>query len=680
MMYLKIFYSLIFLCLVMNSACSNGSEEVVQSSAESLFFLALSSEEPDEEQLLTCAEEMIFPWSGEALIILSEEIITKPRQQEIKKINRLWKKYISRHGVDDHSLILRQSLALLDGGRPDDLLSSGELADPFFVNLDRLSRNKTDDQREIYNFLGGEPTDLELEMLLSYLGETGLINDLDQSILDWISLKQYNREQNYSQGYGVLTNLDRSPMVTSYGAYYRDSWRILLSHPDRWHIIETWEIRGGEFDRDNRWEPLFYSALSRRALNSYRSAAVTFQRAAGAARTDLEYDRSLWYQLDCLGKAGEDLTGFLIESAPQWRDPAYYDDLFDQTVSELVFSGQWRKLIDLEKSAQLWGSAYQRDRLGWIIARAGEIGYLELTPEEERTRYEEISQRNEGNWYTLVAQTELSGEVRYYDTLSSTASRIKDISLMESLSLREKIFWGFIERDMLEQAREWYSRYRSDFSIPILREYAYFLRRQGDFLESIRTMGYAIKKEGYLKTREDLLLLYPLEYSGQIEYWCGVYGISELLFRALIKTESGYNKDIISYAGAVGLSQLMPTTAQERMELMGIDSADLTNADVNISLGTNYMKWLYEREYIENNVQATAAYNGGPGSVRKWNRTMGYYPEILYMEGIPFTQTREYVQSLLQGAVIYGYLYGNTPPDQTLREMLPETFKHNMEE
>jgi len=119
-----------------------------------------------------------------------------------------------------------------------------------------------------------------------------------------------------------------------------------------------------------------------------------------------------------------------------------------------------------------------------------------------------------------------------------------------------------------------------------------------------------------------------------------------------MKQESAFIPDIKSSAGAVGLMQLMPPTARDMGRKIGmkVPSWKLTNSELNLRLGVTYLKHVLDR-FGKNTVLATAAYNAGPHRVSQWitDRTM---PADIWVETIPFDETRRYVKSVLFNATV----------------------------
>ena len=122
--------------------------------------------------------------------------------------------------------------------------------------------------------------------------------------------------------------------------------------------------------------------------------------------------------------------------------------------------------------------------------------------------------------------------------------------------------------------------------------------------------------------------------------------------------------DARSHAGAMGLMQLMPGTARETAQRYGIplrNPNDVLLPERNIALGTAYLSQL-SNQFQGNRVLASAAYNAGPGRVRQWTRDMPPLSSDIWIETIPFDETRTYVQSVLSYAVIYGQKLGIRQP------------------
>ena len=127
-----------------------------------------------------------------------------------------------------------------------------------------------------------------------------------------------------------------------------------------------------------------------------------------------------------------------------------------------------------------------------------------------------------------------------------------------------------------------------------------------------------------------------------------------------MREESGFNPRVESWANARGLLQLLDDTAARmarRDELSNYRFARLDEPDINVRLGSAYMQSLGE-SFDNHPVLISAGYNGGSGNVTRWLNEFGDLPLDLFVEDIPFGQTRNYAKRVLMSHWIYSYLYG----------------------
>ena len=154
--------------------------------------------------------------------------------------------------------------------------------------------------------------------------------------------------------------------------------------------------------------------------------------------------------------------------------------------------------------------------------------------------------------------------------------------------------------------------------------------------------------------------LYPLPYETQLRRESEKNGVDPMIVAGLIRQESTFQADVVSYANAYGLMQLLPKTAKlmAKQRRVKYAKSKLFDANYNIELGTYYFKGLVDLtgtpEY------ALAAYNAGEDRIALWKSERNYeeIPELV--ESIPFSQTREYVQIVLRNAAVYRMIYPAT--------------------
>lgn len=158
--------------------------------------------------------------------------------------------------------------------------------------------------------------------------------------------------------------------------------------------------------------------------------------------------------------------------------------------------------------------------------------------------------------------------------------------------------------------------------------------------------------------REAWEIFFPMVAWTSIKEEAKRYGIDPYVAAGLIRQESVFNPNAISRVGARGLMQVMPATGQlvsKRQGIGTITAADLYNPSLNIKLGMNYLAQVLGRfgriEY------AAAAYNAGPSRAQRWIAERGSQDIEDWIESIPFSETRGYVQGVLRYAANYRRLY-----------------------
>lgn len=154
-------------------------------------------------------------------------------------------------------------------------------------------------------------------------------------------------------------------------------------------------------------------------------------------------------------------------------------------------------------------------------------------------------------------------------------------------------------------------------------------------------------------------LFFPRAYESLIESACREHGIDRYLVQSLIREESFFRREVRSPANALGLMQLLPATARQVAAQAGlrIKAADLFDPGLNIRLGLRYLQAMLRR-YDGRVYLALAAYNAGPHRVDRWLKDFPAAGEEEFIEMIPFSETRNYVKSILRNRFFYRYYDG----------------------
>jgi len=172
----------------------------------------------------------------------------------------------------------------------------------------------------------------------------------------------------------------------------------------------------------------------------------------------------------------------------------------------------------------------------------------------------------------------------------------------------------------------------------------------------------AVQLLSELQLWDDLWLRYPRPWDPQVEAAAKDTGLPEEWLYAVLRTESLYDPRAVSSADALGLLQLLLPTARSVAQRHGLAlpaRSDLFKPDVNIPLGARYLRELHGR-FRDRFIVTLAAYNAGPSRIPGWLPREATDAEI-WIENIPFNETRTYVQRTLANVVILGWRRSGQP-------------------
>jgi len=132
------------------------------------------------------------------------------------------------------------------------------------------------------------------------------------------------------------------------------------------------------------------------------------------------------------------------------------------------------------------------------------------------------------------------------------------------------------------------------------------------------------------------------------------------LVYGLVREESYFDPRVVSSAGAVGLSQLMPSTAASVAQKLKIVEPDLRDPATNLAIGLRHYRDLVRS--AGSTTKALLAYNAGLSRLRRWERSSPGVPEDLFVESAAIAESRDYVRKILVSSVMYAFLYRDADP------------------
>jgi soluble lytic murein transglycosylase-like protein len=267
------------------------------------------------------------------------------------------------------------------------------------------------------------------------------------------------------------------------------------------------------------------------------------------------------------------------------------------------------------------------------------------------------------DFYAMVSRIEMSLQpLNFLEPQSTQKSSSRkwglgDINRKRVSRAEKLISIGFLEMGMKELSLIPQENNNQEFSYYL----AQLFKKAGGYQRAI-SLSWGISRNNRHDSISPSLaeILFPKPYVEKAIQESSQYNLSPYLVMGLMRQESAFNKRVVSSANAIGLMQLLPTTATRvarsmRTELP--DHNDLKKPAVNIQLGVKYLSGLL-RNFEDNVIFALASYNAGPSKVRQWMEVRSDLKPLEFMESIPYKETRNYVKKVLRNYVIYKTLYG----------------------
>ena len=403
--------------------------------------------------------------------------------------------------------------------------------------------------------------------------------------------------------------------------------------------------------------------LYRYAGHSQKAAEI-FLKAMETAQGTEYYDRELWYMLTSVFRfSPEKALQLLYDFGSTWKDPGYFDDFLEECSSYLVRNREWKEILSLQSFLEEFGSLAVRERFTYLSLRIRQLGFvpgnekqnpeLDFPPGNAERRPEELYYRALYSYFL---------EEKPFLIPESSSQSIAEPSLLKP---EDAYILGFLSFGLTEEGYEAVQSIVNRVSEHVLKALAEALNEAGMYRKSLNT-GNILAERGLTLGH----VLFPRPFFKTIEKTAGKEGLPLPLFIGLIREESYFDPAAVSSSGAAGLTQLMPATAGDMAGRMGLESYDLTLPGDNIALGGRYLGEMLRR--FISPVRALCAYNAGPGRVRTWERIFSSLPPDLFLEAVPFRETREYGRKVLVAALYYGYLYEKMAPELTLEQFFIE--------
>lgn len=429
----------------------------------------------------------------------------------------------------------------------------------------------------------------------------------------------------------------------------------------------------------------FYAGrLYARNSENFLTAKENFLSAMEIAETQAEKDNALWYLFDASLRVSETNTIEMLDLyAKEINNASYFDDFFETLSSRLLSDAKFNLYKTVYETIDGFASDEACGKFAYLYAR-----FLERGLAESETKNADIEK--------AFLRATKSGTNVYYKLLAATRLKLSDDAILKLLlqtkakqnfvrnveaekyllgfaqfGLPEKIYDAFLEIDKKQYA----------IGISCAIQLSQFLNKTGNiehnfYPESLRIISRVANSGNEDVTKSALKLLYPKNYERFIEEYAKKFSLESEVMFALVRSESFFDSDIVSSAGAVGLTQLMELTAGDIASKLKQTEYSLTDARTNIEFGSYYLASLLKR-LNGDALLSFFSYNAGITRVRRWLKNadveLGGKKNAaydLFLETIPYAETREYGRKLVSATSVYGFLYFSKSPSKVASELV----------
>ena len=437
----------------------------------------------------------------------------------------------------------------------------------------------------------------------------------DMSALHGFAIKALMLSNQFEKGinYARARALQKQALSKDFENY---AWG--LSKVDRFIKAAEYYTKMAENSNDKATKArgCFFAGFSLYEASYYSLAQLSWQRCEGMLENSTYYENYLWYQAlsSMLSHDAQKAQGFLNQ-----------------------LSIKFKKSADQDKYTYFLGYT---------------LNYL--------------YKKNAGNevWHKLAS----SNEPSYYVLLARQALGLKAPSTKAVLP--EALIKTACKNTACEKALTLYNLGFKDEARDLILTMSLSTQDRISLLQSIGLYheawqrSHILKPEARIKnntliTDAKIRSSYPLPHQAIIDEMSRKYNVDKSLLYAIIRAESGFLQDAKSYRGALGLMQMMPFVAHDlasKLALEQFSPEHLKEPKVAIELGALLLATL--KRQFDNMHLVVAAYNAGPHHVQKWLDHFGDLPTELFIERIPYQQTRDYVKKVLPSKSLYTALQG----------------------
>lgn len=460
-----------------------------------------------------------------------------------------------------------------------------------------------------------------------------------------------------------------------------------------------WNLANDKSFKDNKikyYAALYSGILYDKNENTRSRALKHFEIAMGFATEDEERDQAIWYYLQSCLKMSVDTAVDGLRYARAWKDPSYFDDFFDLLSVLLFSSGKWNLFAQVYSNIKDYASPAMVSKFSYLTGRIMQAEFIIGSDAEIEAAFRDAVACDAGTYvyYRLLAARQLGFSTQQIEKMffeESTSAPIKIVGAKENaipdertLSARRLLLgyadFGFGEK-IYDEWQMFFEQDKNMIDLETVAKLAAFLQKLDDgqngcYTKSLRMISRTANLDDKKISREAFLLLYPQDFKEPINMACKEFEIDDYVMYALVRTESFFEPSVQSHAGAIGLTQLMESTAADCAARLKVSDYDLNDPATNVRFGTYYFSSMVSR--LEGSqILALFAYNAGITNVRRWIRgskiqldAQGKIPSDLFLETLPFAETRDYGRRVISAAAMYAWLYDGINPCDVASTMM----------
>lgn len=401
------------------------------------------------------------------------------------------------------------------------------------------------------------------------------------------------------------------------------------------------------------------------------NAKECFLLSAQNSISNENYDNAIWYYLNQSKKESFiSLMNEIKKYGSSWKDKYYYSDILEDLKLHLLSTRQWTAFSKFYSTIEQVADEEIKSAWAYLNARLIKTDYANYQQDNSEKILQEL-------FYSVLENSESS---LYYKIMSAKNLNLESTKVIDYMYLNSKqevlnskdeiisksvfnLLSSCIKYKRISTFYEIATEYKDylssdDLSLFTKEIYKNFSDDENLYPTILRLASTTFSLYGNGKDLELLKILYPKYFYDLISESCKEYNLDEFLLLSLIRTESYFDKNVFSVAGASGLTQLMKTTATDIARKLRIKDFDLLDAKTNITFGSFYLNELIRR--LDGSVlKAIVSYNTGITRVRRWATQFENVPTDIWIEMFPYQESRNYGKRVLANAFVYGLLYYN---------------------